>query len=592
MHDGSDSDTPLGHLDREFADRLDLWGAYFRIMLVAPGLALALFVLSARLWVAGVLASYLCVALFVPFLLRSRRVRPHMARVRPWLVLIDVLVVSLMTYGWGTEVAPASLLYAAVVVGWTLVPQHGMGLLSLLAVLVSVLALLVCESLGVLPVAPFPLTHDAARGAPGGAVLMYSLLAGGLISVHVLVTFVSQRLAQHVALASRLRAEKAAQEREAAWALELEERQRLEALGRLAGGVAHDFNNCLTALVGFSEIALRKLHSDPRAAERSLHELGQAAERAANLTSQLLDFASRRSTQPRPLDLRQEVKSSAELLSRVLRPDITLHVTLCPEPCVCSLDPSGLERVLVNLAVNARDAMASAGSLSIRLERDAERVPPSAVLTVADTGCGIEPEDLPHVFEPFFTTKARKHGTRNSGSGLGLASVYGVVKQSGGEIEVSSTPGQGTTFRIRFPLAGEQLAPQHRASPLHVERGSGAILLVDDDEQVRAVTRSHLEAGGFDILEAASAHDALTLDGVDRCRLVVSDVAMPGMSGLELSRRLRFHNPELPILLISGYSDADIAANEQLPERTRFLSKPFTRERLLTEVSRALSSGE
>jgi signal transduction histidine kinase/CheY-like chemotaxis protein len=566
----------LGKLDPQFTDNLDLWGAYFRILLAVPGLGMALALLPDEPWVAGLMAAFLGVAALVPAMLRSPRSAPHMNRVRPLLVVMDVATVCALTYGWGTEVAPASLMYGALVVGWTLVPQRGMGLFSLISVLVSVASLLVGEHFGVLRVAPFAVAGTPAGHAPGGPVFFFLLLATSLTAVHLLVSFVVMRLGAHVAAVERLRAEKEAREREAAWALSLEETQRLEALGRLAGGIAHDFNNLLTALLGFAEIAQRKLHSDPNVAEASLRELNIAAERAANLTTQLLDFASRRSTQPRPLDLRGEIRKCVQLLSRVLRADIELEVSLGNEPCICSLDPSGLERVLINLAVVARDAMPTGGSLSIALR--VERTQRVALLSVADSGMPIDEAELPRIFEPFFT------GRTGRSAGLGLASAYGVVKQSGGDIEVESGP-SGTKFLIRLPL----VVSAEREPNAAAVSGRGTVLLVDDQEAVRAVTRAHLEAFGYRVLEASCGADALTLAGENDIQLLVSDVAMPGMSGLELSRSMRARSRHLPILLISGYSDADIAEHDELPDGTRFLSKPFTAERLRSEVAEALS---
>jgi signal transduction histidine kinase len=574
------SPAPLRRLDAKLTDNLDLWGAYFRILLALPGLGIALVVLPGERWVAVLLGVYVGVAALVPAMLRSRRSAPYMDVVRPLLVVMDVATVSALTYGWGTQVSPAAFMYAAIVVGWTLVPQRGMGLLALTGVLLSVLGLLVGEHLGVLREAPFGLPGGSAL-SPGGPVLFFLLLGGALTAVHLLVSFVVVRLGAHVAAVARLRAENEAREREAAWALSLEETQRLEALGRLAGGIAHDFNNLLTAMLGFSEIAQRKLHVDPRVAESSLRELGAAAERAANLTTQLLDFASRRSTQPRPLDLRGEIDKCVQLLSRVLRADIELAVSLGERPCVCNIDPSGLERVLVNLAVAARDAMPTGGSLSITLREDHARGAPEALLSVSDTGRPIDEADLPRIFEPFFT------GTTNGrAAGLGLASVHGVVKQCGGDVEVESSV-EGTTFHIRLPLVATQEREVAGVSPA-TRRGPGTVLLVDDQDAVRAVTRAHLEAAGYRVLEASCGAEALTLAVENDIELLVSDVAMPGMSGLELSRSIRKRSEALPILLISGYSDADIAAGDALPQGARFLSKPFTAERLRSEVAQAL----
>ncbi|HVZ32354.1 MAG TPA: ATP-binding protein, partial [Polyangiaceae bacterium] len=413
-----------------------------------------------------------------------------------------------------------------------------------------------------------------------GAIVYFLTLACALSAVHGLVDFTVRRLQRHGQLVSQLAAEHRARERELQLAAQLEEAQRLEALGRLAGGIAHDFNNLLTVLIGCAEVAETSLASNPSLATRSLRDLQVAAGRGASLTSQLLDFARRRPAQPRNVDLNPTIVSAAQLLEHLLEAEIELRVRTCAEPCVVHIDPSGLERVLLNLAVNARDAMPEGGTVTLALavrERDGVE---QVVLEVSDTGIGMASQDLAHIFEPFFTTKGSGRGT-----GLGLASVYGIVTQSQGQIEVDSSPGGGTTFRLRWPRVHE--SPEPSPAQVEVVGGRELLLLVDDNAEVRLVAFAHLSGAGYEVLSASSGEEALALlkEHEASVRMIVSDVSMPGMSGVELAGQVRVRHPKLPILLISGYSDELHGKSARL---AHYLAKPFSGQQLLLAVRRAL----
>ncbi|HEX5660679.1 MAG TPA: ATP-binding protein, partial [Polyangiales bacterium] len=518
----------------------------------------------------------------VPTALAHARSLSGRAGMRTLLMLADVALVSLFIYRWGARTSPAPFMLVPIVSGWTLIRQRTLGRVALVTVLAAYAVLLSLEQYGLNP----------AHGPLGSSGLLYWVkLACSLLGVHGLVDFTMERLTEHHAVVARLTAEKRARERELQLAQQLEEAQRLESLGRLAGGVAHDFNNLLTVLLGCAELAELNLAKNPLLAARSLRDMQTTAERGASLTAQLLDFASRRPTSPRNVDLNDAVRSAAKLLERLLEASVELRVHTWSAPCVVHVDPGGLERLLLNLAINASDAMPHGGTLSLSLSTrrfgDQEHV----LLEVADTGAGIASADLPHIFEPFFTTKARGKGT-----GLGLASVYGIVKQSQGQIEVESQPSEGTVFRVRWPRAldAEVIEPSRLSDP---GVGYERILLVDDDAEVRAVALAHLEAAGYTVLAATSGAEALEVLAKNSVQMLVSDVSMPGMSGVELARKVRKIAPSMPILLISGYSDELVEAGgfsarepNDRNDVARFLPKPFSGQRLLAEVRGALDS--
>jgi hypothetical protein len=371
--------------------------------------------------------------------------------------------------------------------------------------------------------------------------------------------------------------------------------QRLEAVGRLAGGIAHDFNNMLTVITSAADDLLRAVPDDGPAHECA-RAITEAAERSASLTRQLLVFSSRGMFRREVLDASAVVADLDRMLGRVIGEDVTLELSVPGGPAWVRADPAQLEQVIVNLAVNARDAMPKGGVLSLSVERRVfERSPPGlldpiepgdwVVLSVADTGTGIEPALRERIFDPFFTTKDPGKGT-----GLGLATVYGVVRQLGGSVGVSSESGQGSTFSVLLPahdeLAPEAPEPVHEPEP---NRRHAHILLVEDERLVRELVHDCLEEAGHQVTVAASPEQALVLAGdLAGIDLLLSDVVMPGMSGVELWRRLAERRPGFPAVFMSGYPDQANTGVAHVPEGAVFLPKPFKPADLAASVERAL----
>jgi two-component system cell cycle sensor histidine kinase/response regulator CckA len=370
--------------------------------------------------------------------------------------------------------------------------------------------------------------------------------------------------------------------------------QRLEAVGRLAGGVAHDFNNLLTVIQGAAELALDPA-ADAGRMRTELDEIRRAARRATALTGQLLAFGRRQILQPRPLDLSEVVRGMSAILRRLVPESIEIDVRPRAQR-VISADVAQLEQVLLNLVLNARDAMPDGGRLTIEtadvlLDDGHADVPPGpyVVLAVRDTGIGMDVTTLARVFEPFYTTKEQGKGT-----GLGLASVYGIVRQSGGHIRVDSEPGRGSTFEVYLPAVvsagGAVSLPPHADDAPAVLTGSESVLLVEDDPAVRAYTARVLARGGYTVVEASGGEQALELAADRRIDLVITDLVMPGMSGRVLADRLRSGRPELRVLFMSGFTAEAIAADGILDGDARFLPKPFPPAALLRAVRRLIDA--
>jgi len=370
--------------------------------------------------------------------------------------------------------------------------------------------------------------------------------------------------------------------------------QKMDSVGQLASGIAHDFNNLLTAILGYCDLVLESA-SAGTAVNDDLLEIRRAALRAAELTHQLLAFSRRQMLKPTVFALNTAVEGTEKILHRLISESIVLDLSLTPDRLLVCADPAQVEQVILNLAVNARDAMSRGGRLMVATGECTftrsqtvvgSSLPPGkyAALSVMDTGSGISPDVRERLFEPFFTTKKRGHGT-----GLGLATVYGIVQQSGGGVDVQSVPGEGSTFTVYFPLAADEEETIAAGPWLHKPsaRGEGTILLAEDDDAVRAIACATLERAGYRVLAATDGVSALALaDGhPGRIDLLLTDVIMPIMNGRELAECMTNRRPGLPVLFVSGYTD-NILTDLGIPSAgTALLDKPFTPASLTAAVA-------
>ena len=373
---------------------------------------------------------------------------------------------------------------------------------------------------------------------------------------------------------------------------------KMEAVGRLSGGIAHDFNNLLGVIIGYSQVLKRKLGSGTDLLECA-EEIEKAGQRAASLTRQLLAFSRQQILTPSILKLNDLVLDMTKMLPRLLGEDITIITSLGPELGMVKADQGQIEQVIMNLAVNARDAMPEGGKLRIEtanVEFDqayawrhaGAKLGSYVMLAVIDSGVGIEAETLAHIFEPFFTTKEVGKGT-----GLGLATVYGVVKQSGGYIWVDSEPGKGASFQIYLPRIAEPTPTAAVAAPaIETIAGSETILLVEDSEPLRRLTQSFLETHGFRVLVAQDGEEALRVEAKHSAKidLLLTDVVMPGMNGKVLAQKLLPKQPGMQVLYISGYTDSFVARHGVLEAGTVLLHKPYTEEALVRKVREVLDT--
>ena len=375
---------------------------------------------------------------------------------------------------------------------------------------------------------------------------------------------------------------------------QLRQSQKMEAIGQLAGGVAHDFNNLLGVIIGYGSMVKRWPDSDPKLLGVAQHII-DAAETAASLTRQLLAFSRKQVLQPETLGLNDVVLAVGNMLRHLIGEDIELEIKPGEEVGSIRVDRGQFEQVIINLAVNARDAMPTGGKLTIETST-ADSVPDClkgddfdsqgyVAITVTDTGKGILPEVQTHIFEPFFTTKEQGKGT-----GLGLATVYGIVTQSNGRITVDSTPGAGTTFAIFLPgIEIEKTQDVHRHAEVLPQVGYGTILLVEDQQDLRALLREVLRSQGYTVLEASTGEEAVAVaSDSQEIDMLVTDIVMPGMRGWELAQTLSARSPEIKILYISGHTDTDLINEGALLEGGTFLEKPFRPELLLRKVQEIL----
>jgi two-component system cell cycle sensor histidine kinase/response regulator CckA len=380
---------------------------------------------------------------------------------------------------------------------------------------------------------------------------------------------------------------------------QLRQSQKVEAIGRLAGGIAHDFNNLLTIINGYTELLLARIPGEDRMS-RDINEIRKAGQRAASLTRQLLAFSRKQILEPKVLDLNTIVVDLEKMLRRLIGEDVELVISPAADLRRTKADPGQIEQVIMNLVVNARDAMPQGGKLTLETANvdldDAYaarhvgvRAGAYILLAVSDTGCGMDKESMTHIFEPFYTTKGPGKGT-----GLGLSTVYGIVKQSGGNVWPYSEPGRGTTFKIYLPQAEGVVDRMTRDGRRPgAPRGSETILLVEDQKELRELVRQMLEMNGYTVVAASEGLEALEIckQHTGAIHLMLSDVVMPQMGGRELAQRLASLRPTMKVLYMSGYTSNAIVHHGILDPGTAFLQKPFTPDGLACKVREVLDEG-
>jgi signal transduction histidine kinase len=377
---------------------------------------------------------------------------------------------------------------------------------------------------------------------------------------------------------------------------ELRQSQKLEAVGQLAGGIAHDFNNLLTVIEGYADL-IRADQAPEDAHRDSTQEILLAAQRAASLTSQLLAFSRRQILQPIRLNLNANVASTQRMLSRLLGENIQIRTLLASGLWDVFADPGQMDQILLNLAVNARDAMPSGGVLTIETANVESGAPPTpdlaggecVRLSIGDTGQGMDEETQRHIFEPFFTTKEVGRGT-----GLGLSTVYGIVEQSGGHIRVSSQPGNGSSFSIYLPRAADAAPPAAEGAPgsTTAHHGGETILVVEDDETVRHLVTSMLKTSGYRVIAPATPHEALRICGEfsTPLDLLLTDMVLPDTDGAEVAEMAVAARPNLRVLFMSGYTEHPVLRLPSFDRSAPFIQKPFTKAALTAKVREVLQA--
>ena len=516
--------------------------------------------------------------------------------------VLDVVYVTYCSYLIGIDGSPMAVFYVLVLLAYLLHVGYWGGIIVIVLSVSSYLVLLVLRNKGILP--PGPL-EDAKMGCEhfggsGRGQAFLSALLITLLGTFALVSFTLKRIRGFIdnesdLLKSRHRADRhseALQER-------LEETARLEGLGRLAGGVAHDFNNLLSVILGYGrELRDEMPLDDPR--REDLSEMVSAAEQAEELTRGLLAFSRRQVVSKVVTDPNSLISAMSKILDRLIGEDVHLETRLDADVGRIEVDPSGLEQVVMNLVVNARDAMPGGGRVIISTTT-VELSPADCVgradvepgryveISVSDEGVGMDMATADKVFEPFFTTKSMGEGT-----GLGLSMVYGIVRQHGGHVELTTAPGEGSRFDVRLPLCPEEPEARDSRPSLMPWEGNETILLVEDEPSVRKATKWLLRNTEHRILEAGSGEEALKVARAyeGEIHLLLTDVVMPGMSGKELADQLRITRPDVRVLFMSGYSDEALGKKGLLSKDPAFIAKPIDARKLRSKINKIFDAEE
>ncbi|MCU0663787.1 MAG: response regulator [Myxococcota bacterium] len=574
------SDKPTQSEERE------LWVAAVRAALSVLWLVLARIndVLPRWMWVWLGVYMVFC---FFSLVLVHRRVRSSARKV--FNLLMDIAVLTAAIYGAGASLSFWTALFPVIVIGYSLMSGRTVGAIAVGAILLAYGGLLLAEAAQWLPPS---LVREPSTG-PGSVARLLAFCAVAIASVFTyFLLAISIKSLERYASKERqlLEAESLAKADSEKLAVQLEQAKRLEGIGRLAGGVAHEFNNLLTVILGYSRFVSDEL-PDNSPLRDDIREVVSSAERAATLTSQLLAFGRKQMFRKRLVDISTVVSAHGKRLAGELAPNVELDVVLPGSEMPALVDPTSLDSMVDGLVSNALEAMPEGGKLRIRLSRSTigagDRVDATglwgdcAVIEVSDTGVGMDEKVRSHLFEPFFTTKSP-----SDGRGMGLATIYGAARQHGGSVEAESERGVGSTFRIILPIAlGPDLTT--RSSAASTPPRPVTVLLVEDEELVRRVTARILKKAGYTVHQAADAKEALALLETERFQLelLVTDIIMPGKSGIELAAQLHEKWPALPVLFVSGYTEHQFAKSEEPGgDHSAFLPKPFSEDGLLHEL--------
>ena len=587
---------PVGADGIVYSAHTRVWASWLRLSAAAAVTLVALVAAPFNAVLLGALVGYLGMAAVAVHW--ARRARWPSWHLRVYLVL-DVAAVSLAVYAYGANTVVAAFFFP-LMAGYVLSWGARVGLATVILSVAAYSALLLLQRYAVLPVTPLaPMPAPPAGPALLGLmpILLFIFTSVGLwYFLHYSVRRIER---QNDALRRNLISAREIELNQRALQERLVEVERLESLGRLAGGVAHDFNNVLTAIQGYAELLKAAVADDSQATE-DLEEVLSATKQAAELTQQLLAFSRKQVIQPRVIDVCRLVVGLERMLVRIIGEDVDFKVNVTDEGCRVLADRTQLEQLIVNLVVNSRDALPQGGSIAVEVkpvqvaEAAAKQLDLPAggdyvLLTVRDSGMGIGADTLEHIFEPFFTTKEKGRGT-----GLGLATVYGVIKQHGGGVRVSSAAGSGTTFRVYLPRSRAELEASAERAAAGVG-GEETVLLVEDESTLRRLVERVLTQAGYRVYVAADGPAALAMMEAQHLTidLLLTDVVMPGMSGRQLAQELAVRLPKLPVLYMSGYTNGAIVDDGGvLAQDVSLLQKPFREGTLLEAVRAVLDQGE
>ncbi len=584
----------------EMEHRQELHSLYVRMIIGWAGAFWALLDRPDVVEIWTTLSAYSLMATLLPVFFRKKF--SLFEKFRIVVLAVDVLLISILSYFFGSQSTKIPFLYLLLVAGAQIQDDKRSGTLVLLMCLAGYGAVLALEKTGVIPRAPWAIIGPVVHELPDRAYKSFFITGGCMVVMYMVVSFAMARVRAHLEnAASHMLAEREAHRRYQMLRGEVEARSRLEGLGRLAGGVAHDFNNLLTIIAGYTE-AMYEEADDDDPVRHELSEVIKATSSATQLTEQLLAFSSRQKVERVVIDLGETILGLETMLGRLLGERTVLRVGVQGGlgPVLC--DQGQIEQVIVNLVVNARDAMPGGGTVEVLVS---EADLPAGLttefsnvdrgeyvkITVSDQGSGIDDDDRKRIFEPFFSKKKSAGGT-----GLGLATVYGIVRQNDGAIEVKSRIDRGTVFEIYLPSAKSMPLTKNKNAVSELPgllcgKLSGTVMLVEDDDSVRRTAVRMLSATDLDLIEASSGEEALELlrEYGRSVRLVISDVIMTGMTGIQMLEMAAEMMPEIKAVFISGYSLEELEKHGFDRLVHRCLRKPFSKRELIETIGSALS---